>query len=83
MTQSINRLKKTFDEINEKKEEMKVQIQKIFTKIRTEINNREDQLLLKINKKCDNSFIKEVNIKHYEKLPKQIQKLLEEIAVFL
>ena len=79
VTQSINRLKKTFDEINEKKEEMKIQIQKIFTKIRTEINNREDQLLSKIDKKFDNSFIKEVNIKQYEKLPKQIQKLLEEI----
>ena len=58
---------------------MKIQIQKIFTKIRTEINNREDQLLSKIDKKFDNSFIKEVNIKQYEKLPKQIQKLLEEI----
>ena len=83
VTQSINRLKKTFDEINEKKEEMKIQIQKIFTKIRTEINNREDQLLSKIDKKFDNAFIKEVNIKQYEKLPKQIQKLLEEIEVFL
>ena len=79
VTQSINRLKKTFDEINEKKEEMKIQIQKIFTKIRTEINNRGGQLLSKIYKKFDNSFIKEVNIKQYEKLPKQIQKLLEEI----
>ena len=75
--------KKTFDEINEKKEEMKIQIQKIFTKIRTEINNRGGQLLSKIYKKFDNSFIKEVNIKQYEKLPKQIQKLLEEIEVFL
>ena len=62
---------------------MKIQIQKIFTKVRTGIDNREDQLLSKIDKKFDNSFIKEVKIKQYEKLPKQIQKLLEEIAVFL
>ena len=62
---------------------MKIQIQKIFTKIRTETNNRGGQLLSKIYKKFDNSFIKEVNIKQYEKLPKQIQKLLEEIEVFL
>ena len=79
VTQSINQLKKTFEEINNKKEEMKIQIQKIFTKLRNELNNREDELLTKIDKKFDDSFIKEANIKQYEKLPKQIQKLLEEI----
>ena len=79
VTQSINRLKITFEEINNKKEEMKLQIQKIFTKLRNELNNREDELLNKIDKKFDDSFIKEANIKQYEKLPKQIQKLLDEI----
>ena len=79
LTQSINQLKNTLDEINDKKEEMKIQIQKIFTKIRNELNNREEALLKKIDEKFDNSFIKEQNLRQYEKLPKQIQKLLDEI----
>ena len=77
--QSINQLKKTFDEINNKKEEMKIQIQKIFTKLRNELNNREDKLLAKIDEKFDNMNIKEIDIKLYEKIPKKIQKLLDEI----
>ena len=79
VTQSIDQLKKIFEVISAQKEEMKTKIQKIFTKIRNELNNREDALLNKINEKFDNVFIKEANIKLYEKLPKQIQKLLEEI----
>ena len=63
VTKSINQLKNTFEDINEKKEEMKIQIQKIFTKIRNELNIREDQLIAKIDEKFDNSFIEETNIK--------------------
>ena len=76
---SINQLKNIFEELNKKKEEMKLQIQKIFTKLRNELNNREDGLLAKIDMKFDNVFIKEKDIKIYEKLPKQIAKSLEEI----
>ena len=78
---SINQLKKTFEEINNKKEEMKIKIQKIFTKFRNELNNREDELLLMIDNKFNNSFIKEDNIKNFEKLPNQITKVLEEIKL--
>ena len=78
---SINQLKKTFEEINNKKEEMKLKIQKIFTKFRNELNNREDELLLMIDNKFNNSFIKEDNIKNFEKLPIQITKVLEEIKL--
>ena len=78
---SINQLKNTFEEINKKKEEMKIKIQKIFTKLRNELNNKEDQLLIKIDEKFNNSFIQEDNVKKFEKLPKQINKLLEEIKL--
>ena len=44
-------------------------------------DNREENLLKKIDEKFDNSFIKEENIRQYEKLPKQIQKLLDEIKI--
>ena len=76
---SINQLKKSCEEINKKREEMKINVQKIFTKLRNELNNREDELLLKIDDKFNNAFIKEENIKIFEKMPKKIQKILEEI----
>ena len=40
----INELKNIFEKINENKENLKLKIQKIFTKIRNELNNREDEL---------------------------------------
>ena len=46
LEQSINELKNIFEKINENKEEMKLKIQNIFTKIRNAVNNREEQLLL-------------------------------------
>ena len=48
--QSINELKIIFDKICEKKEEFKLKIQKIFTKVRNKLNEREDELLLEIDK---------------------------------
>ena len=41
----INKLKQAYKEISDKKEKLKIRIQKFFTKIRNEINKREDQLL--------------------------------------
>ena len=49
VTQSIIQLKNIFEKINNKKEEMKIEVLKIFNKIRSELNNREDQLIYKIN----------------------------------
>ena len=46
---------------------MKINIQKIFTKIRNEINNREDELLLKVDNKFDNLLLKENILKNFEK----------------
>ena len=47
---SINELKQFVININEKKEELKFKIQKIFTQIRNSLNNREDELLLEVDK---------------------------------
>ena len=52
-------------------------IQKIFTRIRNEINNREDELLLEVEKKFDDIFFKEEFIKESEKLPNKIKIALE------
>ena len=57
---------------------MKINIQKIFTKIRNEINNKEDELLLKIDKKFDNLVFKESSLKDYDKSSKSIKIFLDE-----
>ena len=58
---------------------MKIDVLKIFNKISSELNNREAQLISKIDEKFDNLFVKEKDIKLYEKIPKQIQNVLNEI----
>ena len=52
-------------------------IQKIFTKLRNEINNREDQLLIEVDKKYEELFFNEEIIKESEKLPNKIKISLE------
>ena len=77
MKQNIKELKNNFNKINKDKEELKIKIQKIFTKIRNEINEREDKLLLEIDEYFDNSLFNEELIKQSEKLPKEININLE------
>ena len=74
---SINKIKIIYDKINEKKEEIKLKIQGIFTKIRNALNDREDELLLEIDKKYKNIYFKEELIKECEKLPNKIKISLE------
>ena len=77
LEESINNLKTFFDNINQKKEELKLAIQKAFTKIRNELNNREDQLLLEVENQFESLYFKEEFIKESEKLPKKIKISLE------
>ena len=46
---SIKELKKVFNIINEIEGNLKKEISKIFAKIRDAINDREDELLIKLN----------------------------------
>ena len=73
----INELKAKFEKINENKEKLKLNIQKIFTKMRNILNEREDELLLKVDEEYDNLFLKEKNMKEYENLPNKIKKSIE------
>ena len=61
---------------------MKLNIQKIFTKIRNLLNNREDELLLDVEKKFDNSFFKEELIKKCENLPNKVKICLSKAKKF-
>ena len=74
---TIHELKLLFDKIDEQKDKLKSEIQNIFTKIRTALNEREDELLLEVNKKFDEKFGNEDIIKEGEKLPNKIKLSLE------
>ena len=74
---SINELKTIFEKINEAKENLKAKVQKIFTKIRNEINDREDKLFLEIDKKFQELFFNEEFVKESEKLPNLVKNSLE------
>ena len=75
--ESINKLKGIFENINIKKEELKLKIQKIFTRLRNELNNREDELLYEIDNEFDKAYFKEEIIKESEKLYNKVKLSLE------
>ena len=59
---SIKELKLIFEKIDERKEEIKLKIQNIFTKIRTTLNDKEDELLSEVDNKFKNLFFNNENI---------------------
>ena len=63
--------------MTENKEELKIKIQKIFTKIRNELDDREEKLLSEVESIYENTFFKEELIKQYEKLPNKIKSSFE------
>ena len=74
---SIKELNDIYEKINKNKEEIKLKIQNIFTKIRNEINNREDQLLLDVDNQFNEKYFKDDIIKKIEKFPEKIKNSLE------
>ena len=74
---SLNELKNIFKKMNEDKDELKKKIYQLFTKIRTALNEREDELYKIIDDKFDNLYFKEDLIKQGEKLPNEIKQSLE------
>jgi len=75
--ESINNLKLIYEKIEENKEQLISNVQKIFTKLRTSLNEREDELILIINEKYKSLYFGDEIIKENEKLPNQIKILLE------
>jgi len=74
---SINELKNILKEMDEKKEIIKNEIQKAFTKIRNALNDKEDELLLKVDENFEKLLIKSENYKGNEKLSNKIKISLE------
>ena len=75
--ESIESLKNIFQNVEKDKEKLKLEVQNIFTKIRSTLNDKEDELLSEINNLYNNKYFSEDIIKKGEKLPKQIQLALE------
>ena len=73
----IKPLKEIYQKIEQEKENLKIEIQNVFTKIRNAINNREDELLLEIDNVYKTKYFNEDVIKNVEKIPKQIKLLLD------
>ena len=76
LNNSIKELRILFDKIDGKKEELKTKIQNIFTKIRSTLNEREDELLDEVDNVykeiCNDDIIKEC-----EKLPNKVKLSLD------
>ncbi len=69
--------KEILEEINKEKEDLKLKIQQIFTKIRNKINNREDELMIEIDKIYKEAYFNEDLIKDNEKFQEQLKLILE------
>ena len=77
LEQKINELKPVYEKIEKSKEELKTNVQKIFTKLRNALNDREDELLSEVDKKYNELCINEEIIKDSDKLPNKIKISLE------
>ena len=77
LEEKINQLKMISEKVNKDKEELKLKIQKVFTKLRNVLNEREDELLLEVDKQYDDLFFNKDIIKQSEKLPNKIKLSLE------
>ena len=75
--ETINKIKIILENVNKKKEDLKLEILNIFTKIRNILNERENELLLDIDKKSELIHLNDKFIKDGEKLPNKIKILLE------
>ena len=70
-------IKEIFEKVEKNKEELKLKVQKAFTKIRTTLNEREDKLLAEIDDLYNKRYFNEDIINKGEKLPKKIKVSLE------
>ena len=79
LDKTIDKFKSMTQELTKKKEELILEIQKVFTKIRTIINEREDKLLSEVEEIYKNNFYDEKIMKESEKLPLKVKNSLDSI----
>ena len=77
IVKSINEIKIIIENIDKNKEQLKMEIRNVFTKVRNELNNREDELLLELDNKFNDLYFNDEILKKCENLPNKIKLLLE------
>ena len=75
--QFINQFKIICEKMEKEKNELKVKIQNIFTKLRNALNEREEKLLIDVDNKFEKVYFGEDIIKESDKLQDKISKSLE------
>ena len=75
--ESIKELKILYEKLEKDKEEIKLQVQNAFTKIRNSLNQKEDELLSSIDNEYNEKYFDANLIKKNELLPKKIEKYLK------
>ena len=76
LEQKINELKLIYEKIEKSKEELKANIQKTFTKLRSTLNDREEELLKEVDNKYELYFNEKI-MKDCDKLPNKIKISLQ------
>jgi hypothetical protein len=79
----IKKIKEAYEIISERKEKLKIKIQKLFTKIRSEINKREDQLLIKVEQVYNQYFFDKNLNKYIDKVVNQINVSINKGRIIL
>ena len=79
----IKKIKEAYEIISERKEKLKIKIQKLFTKIRSEINKREDQLLIKVEQVYNQYFFDKNLNKYIDKVVNQINASINKGRILL
>ena len=73
----IEKIKEIIEKVIKDKDDLKLTIQNLFTKIRNALNIREDQILQEIDNLYNEKYFKEDIIKMREKLQHEIKSLLD------
>ena len=73
----IEKIKEIIEKVTKDKDDLKLTIQNLFTKIRNALNKREDQILQDIDNLYNEKYFKEDIIKMREKLQHEIKSLLD------
>ena len=68
----INKIKEAYKELSDRKELLKIKIQKLFTKIRNDINKREDQLLSLVEQVYEKYFFNKNINKEIDKIENKL-----------
>lgn len=75
--EAIKKIKLLLEKVDEDKEKLKIEIQNSFTKLRNELNKKEDEIFLQIDNKYEELFFDKQFILDIEKLPDKIDKSLQ------